>query len=750
MPVPVTPTGVGVNARLAAPAIQGLSTSSGPVGTAVIIHGINFGQIQGTSTVTFNGSTATVTVWSVDTLTTTVPGGATTGTVLVTVAGQSGSGSAFTVTPPAPAVVTITSPTSGTTFDAGTSSTLTTLAGTASSAPAAPITAVTWSNNLGGSGTATGTTSWSVASVPLSVGSNVVTVTAANGAPSPGTDVLTVARASAGGTDAIPAIRLPAGGTWNGIVGVIDVDPTTRTKFGATLATTSTVAQINTALTNAGANQYVELAAGTFTLTGDLFLNTDRKTLRGQVNANGTPTTILNFTAATSHVWLSKQTDISDYYEGDSRFAGWSKRVVTAGGATRGATSLTLTVAPDASLQVGGLMFIMAPDSANTGSISTSEFSRFWLEPPPNPGPEFPGYPWIQIVKVTAVAGSVVSFTPAINADYLASLTCKVGWQPKTKQLDYTGMENLDIRCNNRATNFNHRIVDAIATNQCWLHNVVMYGVTATGQPDCHLYVYASFGFELLHCEINHNAETANSGDYGMFVFGCSSMLIANNYFTDVDNICPTLLMGGSVWAYNYGANMRYNNFLSQIVFAHGCQDHYNLFEGNWLPSHYNDGSASGNSTSTQCNLYARNRLTGFDTGKDTNLNAITLLDGNLRATCAGNVMGTTAKQSVYQDTGSGTLGQNEGAIFHVPTTAFATLSRLGNYNYFNAAIPAAEALSGVTVATSYVYTSKPSYFGDRPWPWVDTGNLTQSNTLTNLPAGYRATNGTLPPGATL
>jgi hypothetical protein len=54
------------------------------------------------------------------------------------------------------------------------------------------VTQVTWTNDRGGSGTATGTTAWSVASIALLAGDNVVTVTARDAAGNVATDVLTV------------------------------------------------------------------------------------------------------------------------------------------------------------------------------------------------------------------------------------------------------------------------------------------------------------------------------------------------------------------------------------------------------------------------------------------------------------------------------------------------------------------------------------------------------------------------------
>lgn len=89
---------------LTAPIINSLSPTSGPVGTSVIISGVNFGATQGSSTVTFNGVSATPTSWSDTQIVVAVPSGAITGPVLVTVAGQisnGGSGPTFAVgTPP--------------------------------------------------------------------------------------------------------------------------------------------------------------------------------------------------------------------------------------------------------------------------------------------------------------------------------------------------------------------------------------------------------------------------------------------------------------------------------------------------------------------------------------------------------------------------------------------------------------------------------------------------------------------------
>ena len=93
--------------------------------------------------------------------------------------------------PPAPDTtapsITITAPTTGSTYTTS-SSTLTLGGGTADNVG---VTGVTWVNDRGGSGTASGTTNWSV-SIPLIGGTNMITVTARDAAGNVATDLLQV------------------------------------------------------------------------------------------------------------------------------------------------------------------------------------------------------------------------------------------------------------------------------------------------------------------------------------------------------------------------------------------------------------------------------------------------------------------------------------------------------------------------------------------------------------------------------
>jgi len=78
------------------PNITSVNPTVGIAGQSITITGSNFGAAQGSSTVTFNGVIAIAANWSTTSITAAVPAGATTGPVVVTIAGLASNGSAFT------------------------------------------------------------------------------------------------------------------------------------------------------------------------------------------------------------------------------------------------------------------------------------------------------------------------------------------------------------------------------------------------------------------------------------------------------------------------------------------------------------------------------------------------------------------------------------------------------------------------------------------------------------------------------
>src|SRR5205814_1763711 len=87
--------------------ITSVTPSAAGIGQSVTLAGINFGVIQDTTTVTFNGTTASASSWSPTSVVVAVPAGATSGPIVMTKQGVGSNAVSFTVVP-APVITSIT------------------------------------------------------------------------------------------------------------------------------------------------------------------------------------------------------------------------------------------------------------------------------------------------------------------------------------------------------------------------------------------------------------------------------------------------------------------------------------------------------------------------------------------------------------------------------------------------------------------------------------------------------------------
>ncbi len=210
------------------------------------------------------GASQTVTVRFTPTTTTTVSASlnfATGGGTLSPIV--TGSGIGADSTPPA---VTITAPTTSSTYVA-TGSSLT-LKGT--SVDNVGVTQVTWVNSRGGSGAATGTSSWTTNPIALQLGSNTVTVTARDAAGNTGTANLTVTLSdttaptialTAPATGSIVTSTVAVSGSATDNVGVAGVQfRLDGVNLGAEVATTPYTVQWNTTTAPDGAHVLTAVA----------------------------------------------------------------------------------------------------------------------------------------------------------------------------------------------------------------------------------------------------------------------------------------------------------------------------------------------------------------------------------------------------------------------------------------------------------------------------------------------------------
>src|SRR5205807_68881 len=142
-------------------------------------------------------------------------------------AGNTATSSAVNVTvfnDTTPPTIAITTPTTASTDS--TTSTPPTSGGAAAISGA--VSQETWANSRGGSGTASGTTSWTASGIPIQLGTNVLTVTAQDAAGNTATASVTVT-----GVDAIAptiAITAPTGGAT--VAGTITVSASASDNVG--------------------------------------------------------------------------------------------------------------------------------------------------------------------------------------------------------------------------------------------------------------------------------------------------------------------------------------------------------------------------------------------------------------------------------------------------------------------------------------------------------------------------------------
>jgi hypothetical protein len=330
------------------------------------------------------------------------------------------------------------------------------------------------------------------------------------------------------------------------------------------------------------------------------------------------------------------------------------------------------------------------------------------------------------------------------------------------------GFEDLTIDCSGCSPGLRF-----FYANDCWVYNVLFKTMVARS-------IWFS---EVTNCTVKHCDFSGHyvSGDqYGAnhenldFYENCCWNIVEDCWFYDA-GFTPFMWgdwQGGCVgnaFVYNYQDSMTQladnGSGPMAIDINHGAWNMFNLVEGNYVENISADGYYAGDGYCT----IARNRVTGWFSHNSTYLDhaAIVLSHWSVYENVVGNILGTSGHSTIYQASGYtdfqaphiyrlgyATSGSRAGGDTFLSNPASssagdsnveATLVRVGNYNYVNNAIPAGETLGGTTVPNSYIYASKPAWFGSLTWPAFDPANPS-ANAMTQVPAGYRYINGQDPP----
>jgi hypothetical protein len=532
----------------------------------------------------------------------------------------------------------------------------------------------------------------------------------------------------------IPADRLP---TWQGNVGIPGGIPN-RTTIFTNMASGATVAQIQHALSVCPSNQVVKLAAATYTFSSALSIP-NGVTLRGA----GMDNTIINSSA-------NEAIQMIGSWGNDFGAPVTANHVSITSGYTQNSSSLTLsaTSLSGAAEAVPAGRLVMIDQQSTTNDDATGGYGLqgvWWSIANPTTGSD--RY-YHEISYVTGKVGHVIGIDPPIwHSTFESGKLPQVWFANPGTPVEMAGVEDLTLHCSSAGSSLHGVYYEY--THNCWVKNCKVtnwrYGIQ----------FYLSVRNEVRHCYTGGKSGTGD--DYINFIYYGGGHLWEDNIVND-ENQSAFLLESavGCAFAYNYTTNGNSTgggNMMTGDFNSHGGNNALNLLEGNSLIQvSLDNGWGSGFEW-----MFFRNRIRGWDevaSGYSSWVAAIDTYSMNRFMTYVGNVLGTSTKNTVYTGTSvaNNLVYLNDLSISgHAPSpdpVVTSTMIRRMNWDSAtstNGGLVSAGFTSG-DVASSLLYSSKPSYFGTLTWPPVDPTSVTYSSSITNIPAGYRLVNGSDPP----
>jgi hypothetical protein len=496
-----------------------------------------------------------------------------------------------------------------------------------------------------------------------------------------------------------------------------------RTTVCATLNPGATVTQINSAIAACPANQVVKLNPGIYLLAGGIdFAGKSNVTLRG-AGANQTFLTFTNDTSClgqTSNICM-RGSNLSYYGPGPpTRVVNWTA------GYAKGSTSVTLSATTG--LAVGMRMVLdQLNDAVDTGNIFVCQSSSCTQQGGTTNGQ--PNRAQHQIVTVTGISGTTVTFTPSLYMpNYRASRSPQAWWGTSSGLASGIGVEDLSM--DTTAGQAHAGAIELIFVYDSWVKGVRV--VNCPTPKSCvglyhvdHVTVRDSYFY-------GSNQYAVGSTTYGVDLFGTADTLIENNIFQH--RTSPFVANGdqGSVIAYNYSIDDYYSvspAWMQASQYSHEGGNGMILQEGN-------EGiGIKGDIIHATSNLFTffRNYMHGWEPGKTAETSPVNLYAYNRFWNFVGNVLGEAGYHNAYEANSQTAIYRFGRDYSNVPfdPIAASTMMRWGNHDVvtgtkFNAAeVPSGLPLYGnpvpatQTLPASFYLSAKPSWWGSIPWPAI-------------------------------
>jgi hypothetical protein len=503
---------------------------------------------------------------------------------------------------------------------------------------------------------------------------------------------------------------------------------------------TVTQSSINAALSSAPNNTVVRIPAGTFSISGDIFTNRSNVAMRGA----GPTQTTLNmsgniFFGATGSGGLGGEPGLSA--------SNWT------GGLTKGSTVITLasTSGLAAGQQIGldqlndtSLVFTQGSDGTLSG-VNRNGTQNFDGN---NSRAQF------QLAEIKAVctgnntpagfgctAANQLAIDPPVDYTHQSGLTPQAfWWSPRNVQ--YVGIENVRVNANSHdfAVNFSF-------ASYFWTKNIEVRNAARSA-----VHTYYGFRGEIRDSYISGPNSEGGPTQYGFEIVQSTLIKLENNIIFGITSGVLPDTSTGIVVDYNYALNTASGNQFGDFE-PHAVHNYYHLYEGNVVDRITVDNVWGSHSQTT---LF-RNRSSGKGQNKLNFRGALSISAHNRYMNLIGNVFGTTGFHTRYQvdDTnqnGSDTFIMELGFFNRwdfnqtpYDSVVKTSLMRWGNWDSVNNAsrflsseVPTTDPTfpnfvpASQTLPASFMYSTKPAWFGDVIWPPIGPDVTCSTNCISN------------------
>ena len=540
----------------------------------------------------------------------------------------------------------------------------------------------------------------------------------------------------------------------------------TRSTSCSSLNSSATLAQINNAIAACPSGQKVSLGVGSYgPYSGEIIWNNTSGVSLCGAGANQTTISFLSCGNGNGlGACVYAQNGDADYSGGPSNVCNWTA------GYAQGSNTITMGSCPtgsSANLKVGTLIILdQLDDASDPGSglvvCQSSGAGNCTSEGSSGANGGRAGRAQNQQVVVTAINGSSITISPGLYAPNWASGKTPQFWFSNSLPITGVTLENMTIDAST-VTAQPGGIVMFDNTYNSLVNNVRTLNNTGNANArHKHYWLYQSSHVTISNSYMYGSAGASES--YGVdSSFSSSDNLIVNNICQQIASCMITEGDAGSVFAYNFSPSNYYtaggSNFQQCDSSHHGAEDMLTLWEGNQALCMSLDDTHGFSFGETAF----RNWYKGRDGTKTTQTVPFEIWKGSRYVNLIGNVAGTASYHTTYEydpasTTDCGSLATGNTSVFtfgwsQLGGTRYATIStcpsglgsgfdltndtslagcslRWGNYDTVNATSrfqngeipngcsPYGNAIPGnQTLPASFIYSSKPSFFGSITWP---------------------------------